>query len=737
VIHNSPSPTVDIWLDGELFLPNFEYRTATPFIDAPAGRVLEIGIAASPSDTVTDIIQTFPVNLSVGQSYVAVATGILGDPTTPFDLVAFEGGREMANADGVDLLVYHGATDAPAVDVFARDVVQLVDGLAYGEFEDDYLNVPAGSYTLDITPDMANDQIVASFAADLTGLDSAAAVVFASGFLAPADDSAPGFGLFAALPDGTVVPLPGVENTARLQVIHNSPTPTVDIWLDGELFLPNFEYRTATPFIDAPAGRTLNIGIAASPSDTVTDIIQTFPVNLGIDESYVAIATGILGDPTTPFDLAAFEGAREMADADGVDLLVYHGATDAPAVDVFARDVAQLVDGIAYGEFEDAYLNVPAGSYTLDITPDMAHAQIVASFAADLTGLDSAAAVVFASGFLAPADTSAPAFGLFAALPDGTIVPLPGVTNTARLQVIHNSPSPTVDIWLDGELFLPNFEYRTATPYIDAPAGRTLEIGIAASPSDTVTDIIETFPVNLVIGETYTAIATGQLGDMERPFTLAAFEGSRETGTSNDVDLLIFHGSNDAPTVDVFARDVAKLVDDLEYGTYTDEYLVVPENSYILDIALADDSTTVAGSFIADLNGLGGGAATVFASGFLSPSGDDPAFGLFVAFPNGDVIELDMVTSTRDIDNTITDIKLFPNPASDFVQMSFNTTISKVETVNIFNDKGILVLNQIVELGGSENQQVNIQVTDWPSGMYVIQLLTDRGFVTKRFIIAR
>ncbi|MGE5810619.1 MAG: hypothetical protein ACM339_03900, partial [Ignavibacteria bacterium] len=53
--------------------------------------------------------------------------------------------------------------------------------------------------------------------------------------------------------------------TARLQVIHNAADPaavSVDIYLNGGLLLNDFEFRTATPFIDAPAGTPINVGVA-------------------------------------------------------------------------------------------------------------------------------------------------------------------------------------------------------------------------------------------------------------------------------------------------------------------------------------------------------------------------------------------------------------------------------------------------------------------------------------------
>ncbi|MFN3939117.1 MAG: hypothetical protein ACK4IY_00935, partial [Chitinophagales bacterium] len=53
--------------------------------------------------------------------------------------------------------------------------------------------------------------------------------------------------------------------TARVQVIHNSADPAanrVDVYLNGSLLLNNFKFRTATPFIDAPAETPITISIA-------------------------------------------------------------------------------------------------------------------------------------------------------------------------------------------------------------------------------------------------------------------------------------------------------------------------------------------------------------------------------------------------------------------------------------------------------------------------------------------
>ena len=117
-----------------------------------------------------------------------------------------------------------------------------------------------------------------------------------------------------------------------------------------------------------------------------------------------------------------------------------HGATDAPAVDVIARDVATLVDNAAYTDMTD-YIPVPAASYILDVTPAEDNRTIVASFTADLSGLAGGSAVVFASGFLDPAaNQNGEAFGIYAALANGTVVAFPSLITDISKDIFDRVP---------------------------------------------------------------------------------------------------------------------------------------------------------------------------------------------------------------------------------------------------------------------------------------------------------
>jgi hypothetical protein len=280
----------------------------------------------------------------------------------------------------------------------AAGVGTIVDDLAYGDYQG-YLELPTADYSLQVR-DMTGTTTVAQFGAPLAtlGLDGAAGVVVASGFLNPGNNSnGPAFGLYVALPaGGELVMLPSEAiSTARVQVIHNSAdaaAETVDVWLNDQLLLDDFMFRTASPFIDAPAGVDFDVVIQPSNSTDTTNALARFTYNLMGGSKYVLVANGIVSptgyDPATPFDIYVYDMGREMATSvTNTDVLVFHGSTDAPIVDVkeVAAGAGTIVDDIAYGDF-DGYLELPTADYSLQIR-NQAGNITVAQFGAPLATL--------------------------------------------------------------------------------------------------------------------------------------------------------------------------------------------------------------------------------------------------------------------------------------------------------------------------------------------------------------
>ena len=218
--------------------------------------------------------------------------------------------------------------------------------------------------------------------------------------------------------------------TARVQVIHNSADAAaefVDVYLNEDLLIQDFEFRTASPFIEAPAGEEIVLSVAPAGSTSVEDAIYSAEVTLAGGETYVLVADGIVSasgyNPAPPFGLQIYPMGREAAtDPTNTDVLVHHGSTDAPTVDIVETGVGAgtLVDNISYTEFQ-GYLELPTADYVIDVR-DETGTVTVASYQAPLASLnlDGAALVAVATGFLDPSQNSdGPGFGIGVALPSG------------------------------------------------------------------------------------------------------------------------------------------------------------------------------------------------------------------------------------------------------------------------------------------------------------------------------
>ncbi len=268
--------------------------------------------------------------------------------------------------------------------------------------------------------------------------------------------------------------------TALVQIVHNAADPdaeVVDIYIETStdtIKLDDIAFRSATEFLELPAEEQIIITVAPSVSVIVDEGIASFPVTLEADSVYHVVANGLLdpnafeGNPEgllTGFTLLVEAGARQSAtDGESVDLKVFHGATDAPNVGVNVNgDV--LISGFSYQKFV-GYVSVPADTYQLDVTPGGNSTFVLASYEADLTGLGGGAALVLASGFLdSVANQGGAAFDLIAALPDGTVITFPTITDTTTTSV-----SGTIDGLEDLKLYpnpsqrIVNLEFRLKTP---------------------------------------------------------------------------------------------------------------------------------------------------------------------------------------------------------------------------------------------------------------------------------
>jgi len=551
--------------------------------------------------------------------------------------------------------------------------------------------------------------------------------------------------------------------TARVQVIHNSAdkaADTVDVWANDTILLDDFAFRTASPFIDVPAGVDIDITIQPKNSVDTTNGLWRKTYNLSAGETYVLIANGIViptgYNPAPAFDIYVYAMGQEEAGQSGnTDVLVFHGSTDAPSVDVYEPYAGlRVIDDMAYGEFT-GYLPLATADYSLMIQTDDGRTA-VAQFGAPLQtlDLDGAALVVVASGFLSPADNNdGEAFGLFVALPSGgDLMALPSEDlATARVQVIHNSAdaaAATVDVWKNATALIDDFGFRTASPFIDVTAGVEFDITIQPSNSTDTTNGLWRKSYTLMGDQTYVLIANGIVipaGYNPAPaFDIYVYAmGQEEAGQSGNTDVLVFHGSTDAPVVDIYAAPDLELINDLAYGSFSSGYLELETADYILQVRDETGATTVA-SFEAPLEtlNLNGVALTVVASGFLTPAdnNDGPAFGLYVALPlGGELIALPpYTTSTEEISVNRNDmsLRIYPNPANDFVSLNYTLDLGGNVDISLYDLTGKKVLSRSFGYYSEGDHELTFSF-DLPEGIYMIVLESNQVRQAERIKVIR
>ena len=546
--------------------------------------------------------------------------------------------------------------------------------------------------------------------------------------------------------------------TAKVQVIHNcadAAASQVDVYVNGNLTLNDFGFRKSTPFLDLPAGVNINVGIAPASSTSINDTIVSFNYNLMNGSKYVLVASGIVSpsgyNPSPAFNLEVFPMGRLTAsNPANTDVLVMHGSADAPTVDVKLPLGATLINDISYPSFTTDYLELPTADYNIQVR-NAAGTDVVAEYQAPLStlSLQGQALVVLASGFLNPANNSGGAgFGLWAALATGgDLVQLPSVaTTTTRVQVIHNcadAAAATVDVWLNETLLIDNFQFRTSSPFIDAPAGVSLDVTIQPANSvDTTNGLARfTFP-NLSASSKYILVANGTVSASGytpvQPFNLDVFAAGQEaSGNPLNTNVLVYHGATDAPTVDIVAGP-STLVNDIAYAAFDAAYLQLPTADYQISVTDASGAVTVAtySAPLATLN-LGGASLVALASGFLTPANNSNGadFGIWVALPTGgNLIPLPLVTSINEQESNNT-LSVYPNPASDKLIISSAMLMSEKTTVTIYNSIGEIVLNQ--QIGSNSSTTANIEINNLATGLYTLKVVGNTSKTTSKISIIK
>jgi len=150
------------------------------------------------------------------------------------------------------------------------------------------------------------------------------------------------------------------DDGASLSVLHGVPDTPVDVWVDGELTLDDFQPGDLAGPLDLPAGSYSVAITAPDAADASEPVIGPVDLRLEGGTSYTAVAhLDAAGAPTATL----FTNSTEPTAAGAGRLTVRHVAA-APAVDVLAGGEAVVT---SLENPKEAVLDLPAGTVSASV----------------------------------------------------------------------------------------------------------------------------------------------------------------------------------------------------------------------------------------------------------------------------------------------------------------------------------------------------------------------------------
>jgi len=509
----------------------------------------------------------------------------------------------MSTPDGTtgNVRVAHYSPDAPDVDVYV-DGDQVLSGVPFRAVSD-YMEVPTGSRTVEITA--AGDPDTVAFSGDIDVAEGDFTIA-AVGELTDGDTE---FRPLVLEDDNSDV----ADDTARVRLVHASPdAPAVDVTVasSGDALYDGVSFGQSG-YVEVPEG-TYTLQVRGDTSGNDGDVVAEFTVELAGGTVYTGFAGGYLtadDEPADePFDLslAVDSGAGGGGLVDRANVRVAHFSPDAPNVDVYVDD-DQVLSDVPFRTTSD-YLSVPAGTRTVQITA--AGDRSTVAFEGDLA-LSAQDYTVAAIGELTDGDTE---FRPLVLEDDNSDV----AGDTARVRLVHASPdAPAVDVTVasSGDALYDGVPFGESG-YVEVPEG-TYTLQVRGDTSGNDGDVVADFNVELAGGTVYTAFAGGYLTPGDEPadeaFDLSLAVDSGAGGGGKRANVRVAHFSPDAPNVDVYVDD-DRVLSDVPFRA-TSDYLSVPAGSRSVEITAAGDRSTVA--FAGDVE-VGASDYTVAAVGELT-----------------------------------------------------------------------------------------------------------------------
>lgn len=721
LIQNIPNIKVDVYIDDVLVFDNIDYRSASSFLQIRANKDLSLevkGAESTPSDP--------PILAFDNVRFQALTSSLLvlgGDGTddSPVDLFILKDALEMAvTPEEVSLGFFHGGTDVNPLSFLGEQFEPYAVEVEFGRFRD-YQNFVENELILDVR-ETSTGRDLGFFGADLSSKKGQAGLVFSSGVV---EDSQT-FGLFIAFADGSVVPMYPLDYS-RLQLVNNMPdSQHYDLYFNQNIWAENLSFRTATPFMNVRAGMVQDLVLVPTGIAIDSAVFVSSDLMFVKDSTYQIFLNGWSESPTFPIVASINDQAKEVTFQDfSLEVTAHHGSLATNPLEWAAQDGMPLVDQLAFGEFEKIPSLGPVNQ--LIRISEQGTNRRLGAFAATLDQVPPASPIVIFTSGLPGSDFG---FGLFAVLPDGTVLSFSSV-DFAKLQLV-NALQQEIDVFINGELVAAQVGYREAIPFQTLRAGEVHEIvllepglncpqnpvcaGVRASITPVAEEVISTF-------------LAGKIGEEALFFNRKAKDNA---GGDNKFAFNFFQGSADENSLDLILQNFTTLYRNVDFGTFTEYTVIEPLSSDPLATFEVGrfGTSQILGTYDADFSPFDNQAMTLFSTGTA-----DDDFALWAVLPDGMTFPLSVVTGTNDISQLAANVRIFPNPTPDILKVQFELLERADVRFQVLDLTGKIFLRKQTERLNAGKYQQELSLEKLPEGMYLLQLSANDRFINQKIVV--
>ena len=319
----------------------------------------------------------------------------------------------------------------------------------------------------------------------------------------------------------------------------------------------------------------------------------------------------------------------------------------------------------------------------------------------------------------------------------------------SKIQFINNSADSSfisAQVKIGESVMVQSLGFRKATAFLDFPYDSILDITFtpqfnAANYTTTLDDF------DFQPDSTYICFLNG-VGDISKydanpeglPIGLKiqiSTIPSPTTVNEDSIGLFVMHGTTDMPSVDMQNSGSGFILKNLAYNSLSNR---IDREATIGNInVLSAGGSLLLSTFNTKFDTIGGQNVVIFFSGFLSTTAnqDGANFSAFAAFQDGKVFELRNVTLVKNLQSIVSEIKLFPNPVKNTLNIGFQVQKGTILSMEIMDIGGRVIDSKPFTFIPSGKFRDSFDFNNLPSGLYFLKISDNIGGIsTSKFMIS-